>query len=566
MTASDTSSPAGITCREWIGAFVAGLVFAAVTLVPYVHAARLAPEGKTYAWVFPPQADRLFHLSWARQAMAGNLLFEPKHSGRAPQGARVFNLLFLLMGLTARAADASVLFGFHAVRCLAAALLVPAVYWFASPLIPSARWRWVCVALVLLSSGLGWLPVSGLDETHTDLRWPVELSDAASFRLEVVVGPAVVVLALAMGLVARALRHPTRRRFVFAGLAGAVVAAVHPLDLVLVWGTLGLVCLAWPLVRAPRAGVGRRWRGALLAGLITLPVPLYHAAVVRSDPVYATYASIEHVIPPLTALLGYGLILPPALIGAAAVIRNRRPEGLTAVAWAAVAWAVMLTPWPPGHRLFALHGLHVVLCVLAARGLMAVGASFARRRHGRAVRGLGWALVIAFIALATPSTVNRYAADLRIDPNDPEGPFLSNDFRAAIDWLAANTAQRDVVLAEPWAGQWIAALAGNRTYAGHPDMAPDFNDRLNQIIHLLEARPDTKPESVTPLLTRSGARFILIDTWGDRPPFHPGDLLEREGLASRVFERGFVRVYEVTGRAGTADPVTSTTAPRDRRR
>jgi hypothetical protein len=117
----------------------------------------------------------------------------------------------------------------------------------------------------------------------------------------------------------------------------------------------------------------------------------------------------------------------------------------------------------------------------------------------------------------------------------PDAPFmyLSTDHRAVIEDLKARATTADVLLAEGPDLLWMAPEHPGRLYLGHFFLTPNYRQK-REALELAMAEPD----SLGPLLDRSGARWLFANTGRDvaRVARVPGLTVVRAGAAGTLFE------------------------------
>lgn len=542
--------------REWVPVLGFALLITALTLIPYAACERRAQRRP--GWQFTGITSRYFrdtayHLSWVRQARDGFFLFENKYAGADAGGPRFFNLLFLTMGWAGRAAGADVITVFHAQRLITAVLVLMGVYWFAGRFYTDRRQRWLAMILAGTSGGLYWLLEILPQGLHEYVGEP-KLVEVNTFRVlewEVVAGVASGLMVLALGLSDRALRQPRRRVWLAPGLAVLAIAAVHPHDVV----TLGLVLAAMMGVCAVTAVPGTRAAGfrrdvkcLVLIFVPSLPLLAYHAYVLFTDPSYRAYAAHEHHFYTKGWLSDYGLVLVAAVVGAVAVIRKRERNRAMLVVFPAVIALLLWSPWPPIQRAHFHHGLHIVLCVLAVRGLWWIGGGI-RRRAGSAIPAI---LLGLFVIAASLANANHLRVALW--PEQPRHPwYIRDDEAAAIAFLDEHARPDDVIACVPEVGAAIPYMTGSRVFAGHPEAGPEFGAHAFFAETLMRAPnatllqpPFRRHALAIHAQLAQGINYIYIESEARRQGATGGGaFLERHGLATRVFSSQWTVVYEI---------------------
>lgn len=66
-------------------------------------------------------------------------------------------------------------------------------------------------------------------------------------------------------------------------------------------------------------------------------------------------------------------------------------------------------------------------------------------------------------------------------PYPPQVMYPLKDFWSALQWLERHTSQKDIVLSQVTAGNYIPAYSGNFVYFGHNPETPHYDDRVNKV-------------------------------------------------------------------------------------
>jgi len=560
-------TPRGRAWREWLPVVLWALLVAGVLLLPYWR--RYADEW--HGWRFSgilrdPGDDIAAHLSFVKQARDGWWLFESKSAGAQTAGHRIYNLLFLVMGRAARVAGLSVPAVFHIERTVVAVGVLLLAYWFAAQMFADRRMRWTALILVSTSGGVEWLnreSLGRLGPPHTEFIWHVT---SWVLREEVVAGAATGLLVLAILLGRRALRRGGRGAIIGTGVVCFLLASVHPHDIPTVGLVLALLA-AYRLATSPRSDRPALWGRALrlvAAGAVGAgPVVVYHVAVVLTDPALDSYrlVSLPWRVPRWP--LYFGLTLAMAVVGATAIVRRRERDRAVLLIWILPVAALLATRYPPVQRLHLYEGVHVVLCLLATRGLWAVGRALApvvprRRRRTAAVAGLA----LFATAAAVTNVLTMYH---ELTPRLPDHPlFLRGDERAALACLDARGADTDVVACVVDVQMRVPMFTPCRSYVGDWDLTPNWHVRRDRMYQLMGRDGPQGPAVVADILKSARADYVYVDAVALKMGAGYLDTLFAEtGLADRVFANDWTALYRVNRRAvDVFTPARTAPAPR----
>ncbi|MFN2225922.1 MAG: hypothetical protein ACK2UY_06435, partial [Anaerolineae bacterium] len=191
-----------------------------------------------------------------------------------------------------------------------------------------------------------------------------------------------------------------------------------------------------------------------LTGLGALPPVAYNAWVFATNPAFGIWASQNRIRSPhpLHYLLGFVLLLLPAIWGAVAALREDKERWLLPVAWVLVVPLLLYLPFNLQRRMSA--AVQVPLALLAAAGLV---AWLGKRRWG----------LVAYAGVAGLSNLLLVAGSLGPIARQAEPIFHPAAEMAALRWLAAHSAPGETALASFETGNTIPAYTDLRVFAGH---------------------------------------------------------------------------------------------------
>ncbi len=452
---------------RWRLIITLALLAAAVT--PIVAGVLATPPATTYTWLHATApGDVGVYYSYVQQVSDGAVLLRDQFTSEAGQ-VGTFNVVWWLVGAFARLLRLSSEAAFHLVRLALLPLLVWAFGRVAS-LASDTRSRKLTL-LLMFAGGLGayaapWYAASTYQAGGAGYRWPIDLWGVHTFPfLSALHSPHSVASWALFALAAwggfRAVEFGERRPLVVALLATLLLANFHPYVVPIVV----LLPLAYALLRRRFLGSWPRapWAGVGLA-LAALPGVAYHLWLLASDPVVAQRASQNiTLIPPLWfVLLGFGPLLPLALLGLWQRRRSYQPVEVWALSWLVLVFALVSLPTTIQSRL--LQGVLLPLVLLATPVVLASYDHLARRWLGTTPAAAGLLLIPIFFT----SPLYAIARDLAVVQAPPAGWYLPNDTVAALRWVAEHAPADAVVLAPSDLGLFVPRYARRITYVGHP--------------------------------------------------------------------------------------------------
>ncbi len=574
-----------LSCKERgqgvrLPVLLAALGVMLLTCVPYLIASLpgFAGPGQHFQGLLWGVDDGNVYRSYIRQHASGHFFAFNQYSTE-PQNPHFVNLLFLGMGLVCRLTGASSVLVYHLFRVAGGVILLYLIYLLAAEIGLGRRGRWAAFLLASFSSGLGWVIYRGVTEgtispaTGTRLApldvafgW-VAMPEAVTFlslltNALFVTGLALMAAIVLWGL--RAAREPGWHATLITGALLLLLGNVHSYDVVVLYALLGVLFLARAFTRT------LPWPQALaryaVLGLMGLPTLAWQYYVQSVDAIWAAKYLIPKTSPPLSGyLLGYGLPLLVAVIGAVLAVHHRRafsasepdqprlPSALLPVVWLVLGFALVYAPLNFQRKL--AEGLHLPLCLLAALAL----EQLSRRLTASSYR----AVFALFLVVALPSNL-YYVADglaharvnnLDLAPVNYPPAYLTTDEMAALRWLGANTSRQDVVLSSVYTGNHVPPSAPCRVVAGHWDETVHFGKYLALTQRFYA--PLTPPEVRRYTLTQSGANLIVYGpqerllqrllTALDPGGMRTADLTENLPELRPAFHQGEVTIYRVQG-------------------
>jgi hypothetical protein len=162
---------------------------------------------------------------------------------------------------------------------------------------------------------------------------------------------------------------------------------------------------------------------------------------------------------PLACILGYGLLLPLALIGAARIMRVPSKIDPFPLLWVGVGTILLYLPFDAQRRF--LEGMHIPICILAALGW---SAGYARLRQRSVLAIIVSALLLAGLVA---SNAVSWASGMFVATSHRHQNFIHDYEVEAFAWLAKHSQPTDTVLSSHLTGSYVPAWAGNRVVSGH---------------------------------------------------------------------------------------------------
>jgi hypothetical protein len=509
-----------------------------VASLPYLLLLLITPPGRVFWGFINNPDDHCVYLAWMRQAEQGRFFFTNLFTGD-PQPGRTINLLFWLLGLFGRMTHLPLALVDHLARVGFGALLLVLVYHLAACFTDNLLARRAAFGFTALSAGLGWLFPAPPIFAPVDTWQPEAITFLSLYANALFCASMAAMVGIFLCLLA-AQRTGKARYAVSAGLLGFLLGNFHSYDVITiaaVWAGYLIAC-GLTALRLPVPEL----RQAMIAGLIALPSVLYQYYLLRSDPVFQARAAVPTLSPGLQYyLLGYGLLVPLALLGAGQLLRAKprsRPERWLPVIWAVVGLAVAFLPVSYQRKL--AEGLHIPIALLAAFGTVAL----AERWGSRAFRPV--AIVCLVLALTVPSNLSFLYQDLHLAITQNLGStglhmvFWRRDDLEAMSHLSEWVGPSALVQALPATSCLIPALSGQRVWEGHWGETPDFRAKWGPIWTFF--RSDTPSDWRRLFLAQAHITHIFA---GEAENALAKDTLAHEPCLRAVHRVGHAVLYEV---------------------
>lgn len=486
-----------------------GIALTAITALPVLFGWWWTPPGYTFTGVSGLTAgDQHVYYSYIEQTRDGALEVRDLYTGE-PTGGRMVQLPWFAIGLLARWTGWNAVVAFHVARL---ALIVPFVAFLSvviamflrNPIagISARALRRLALLLATLGMGAGALLGSPILPTVVDDRgwsnWPLDFWVPEAFPFLAMLRSPHFILSLWLTLavyVASVRADATRgKRGTLTAMASAgVLTAFHPFYI----PSILAVLTAHAIVRMVRE---RRWlphltTHVLAVGMAMLPAAVYWGLLALLDPIHAARAAQNLLWTGAwyAFALGYGLLLPAAAVGVAALRRARDHATAFLLVWTAVNLAILWVPIPWQRRF--TQGFSVALAILSAAGL-ALALEWTRRRLPRRWHPIAlWpptlalALVVGFgftTAVNLTREVTYYA--LRFPRQDPVHIFYYPT--AGIDamrWLRIHADPASVTLAPGITANFLPGWATRAVFAGHNVETAHSEEKILAFGRFLEA-------------------------------------------------------------------------------
>lgn len=486
----------------------------------------------------------------AEQGQEGNWLFENKISSE-PTPRAYFNLEWLLFGRMASWCGVTLETMFHVWRIAGVFLFVLCSNFLIGLCISDARYRVLCLLLLIFGSGFGWMLAATNYFMGSHLEVTSDFNGVTLFA-HLVNKPhfirGAICAMLTCAFLIKGEKSGKRRYFIYSGLAASVHGFIRPFHIPETY----LLFIMVPMLLCYVEGQINRQRflNYALAGLVFLPTTVYLLLTAYWNVLgMAGWQGFSHHL--LTMMFWLGLpfcVCVFALcMGGINMLRKQESSTLILSLWLLSAWLVAnaFPYYSPGAE-SSFYALTIVPPILLFCGLYQTGirliSLYAPSRNVWITEKRGAALAVLFLALSIPSNAHNYY-DFFAGLHEVRGNvrhYVSKDEYDALGWMRENTDPDDVLLASVHVAQFAPRVGGNRVFAGHELYTPNFTDRTQKLYRFYGHPEDIGCKQE--LITQFHIDYVFYG------PFERkiGQLvLEGIPWLVKVYDRGEVQVYRV---------------------
>lgn len=495
--------------RRWLVFF--SLTVIVVTTIPYfIGYSHQGSDWRFTGFVFGVE-DGNSYIAKMRSGMAGDWLFRTPYTPFPQPGALIYLPLLFLGKLAAEpGAHEQLVALYHLIRFAGIFLFVFASYDFLALFIHGINRRRLGTTLVTFGGGLGWLSILRLGSLWGN-KMPLDFYSPETFGFLMVYGLphlACTRAFLLWGVRAYLLKTNPRAGWKPAlktSLIWLAAGLIQPLSIVTVWAVIAVHLAGTGLFQLwhSRKGNAVDWAGwwsyfrqGLWAGLISAPLVLYTFLAFRLDPFLRQWEGQNMLSspPPLHYLLAFAVILPLALPGARALLKEQPWQGWLVVGWALIIPLLAYTPLTVQRRL--VEGVWVALVVLALKWVENSNAILQR-----------WS--IRWLSLTYISSIVLVLGGIISVWRLGEPLYRPTAEVNAFQFLGEQGDRNLVVLASYEPSNALPAWAAVRTVIGHGPESPHGASYKEQITRFFG--PGTADAERADLLRETGVTYVF---WG----------------------------------------------------
>ncbi len=457
--------------KEWFFVWVMAGLLILLTAAPFLFGYLQRPTDAVFTGLhhLAPGDTNVF-LSMIEQVQQGENAFLNLYTSE-PQARIFINPLWLSVGWIGKLFHFSNLLTLHVARSLAIIAMVYVLYLFVSYFIKQIRWRrWVLLAL-LFASGLGVFFNPFLFDANNIYEHPTDIWIAESVTfLSALHSPHLIasltLMVLTFYLMLRAFDTQQLKYSVGAGIASFFLAWFHPFNGPTVFAVL-LVYMLTMFIWHRR--IYWRWvKHYVILGLCTLPAVIYLFTLQQTDWVIRNW-SAQNILPSPSIwmyIIGFGLLLPLALIGVWRTVQLQYSRRLFLAVWMVVSWVLIYMPVSFQRRMS--EGMQIPLIILAVCGII-----FLFKRISHTYLRIGFAMtLLLFLPLSNLQVLGQ---EFYLFSSKPTLPYyLEQDEVDAMHWLRDQAGYRDIIFSSYYIGNYIPAYSGRVVWIGHGPQTIDL--------------------------------------------------------------------------------------------
>ena len=504
ISSSDASPNARVS-----GSFLTTLVIIVSALVistlPFLVAYWSTPAGLQFGGFVLNVEDANSHVAKMMLGKRGEWLFYLNYSPEVHEGAFV-NSVWNLLGWLAARLSLPLLAMWHIARVAFGLFYLMAVVVTINYFVADRRQRTVALFLAAFGSGLGWVPLLFGQQIVAGAR-PIDFWLAEAYSTPILVGYPHILLAVAMLLLTfvlalKALEAYTLPPGLAAGLCALVFVLIHPFGVAVVDLSLVTYVLALRLLRSKSLA-----RSLLaIAPVFLLPLPLfaYDVVVFLTNDVFRAWSEQNLCLSPspFLYLLGYGVMVPLAMLGMLASMRASAERSVFLLVWTTVVAILLYVPFNSQRRF--IEGLIVPLAILSARGIAEYVLPYIRQRMSYRLTRISVPIILT---LTLPSTLIFVGGLTSLSLQHPARLYQDVLKMEAIEWLGARTKPDEVVLSSQQTGNLIPAVAGNAVVVGHWAETIGFQEKQRFVKTFFDER--TTDEQRREILERFRVSYLF---------------------------------------------------------
>ncbi|MDP2685168.1 MAG: hypothetical protein Q8P20_09115 [bacterium] len=460
--------------KEHIFVITCSFILIVIIFLPAIVGSFSTPADKEFVFMaMTDHEDSNSYLSWIKQAQEGDILFKDKFTSELTKNL-IFHPVFLFIGWTSNVLSVPIIYLWFLTIIIANIFLLFTIYIFFSVFFKNIYHRIIAFLLALTSSGFAWF----LERFSGDHY----LSEISVFRI--INRPFIVAFALGLMLwffifALRSFKDKAPNKYaIFAGLAGLVLALIHPYNIV----TIFVVLAVYIIINIP---IKKYFKNFLWIFILPLFPIIYDLIIQQLDWVINEHnkISINLELNFFFIIFSFGLMFICSIPAIYLIIKKGQKRYYFLVFWAILSLIMVYLPFSFRWRLIL--GAQIPLVILTTYFLGHLYDLFSKNikkvlKSSRIKKSIVITLFIILLLLSSLTTINQYN-DLFKEILNHEYPFyIDQDVMQGIEWLNEYTNNEDIVFSSEEIGNFIPGRSGNIVYLGHWAQTINYLDKLNE--------------------------------------------------------------------------------------
>ena len=482
---------------------IAIAIILVLSSLPYIYGWWQNPTESLYLGNYHrASGDYYVYMSMVEEAKSGAMSFHNLFTSEEHQPVLI-NPFWFGVGQFARIFNIDTRLTIHIFRIALIFLTVPVIYLAMATFIKTRALRYIAFILSITGSGWGYIyyrffrpdiirDLFYIDffKAPTDI-WLTEANSLLLFLSSPHFQASLICLLFAIIFFYLGFRYGNFRYLAVSGLFNLALAFFHPYEtvyLVLLTGIFALIIIIGKFYRKDYRSGSQYFFRYLVPNLIAAPGLLYQIYIFRMEPALRSWSEQSQTISPSFKyyLLGWGILLPLALIGSVFLVKKTDQRRLWLLVW---CWGTIPLLYIPiaFNRRFA-EGIFIPLGILSAVGIYFLYKKF-RTKAGKTIYILALGIILALSLM--PTNIYNLWSFIGIHDIYKSTPFyLPLKEYQALEWLKNNSTSADVVLSEHISGFYIPAFTARRVYIGHDLQTANFSEKKKNVNWFFKTQAD----------------------------------------------------------------------------
>jgi len=539
-----------ITKHEWRFVIIITIFVMVITTLPYLYAYYTAPAGMSWNGIHSlASGDLPIYFSYINQVKHGDFLIKD-HFTSEHQQLGTFNIVWFVVGYTAKIFNLSPVFAFHAARVFLIPFLLAILYIILSYFFKDKTLRKLSFFIASFASGVGlyfatFFASSKLDYYFhsTDLCVTESNLFSTMFQTSHFILSYIMLLSIFL-LILLAFDSNKIKYSILAGLISLVFFNFHPYYLLTVF-LIPSVYLGILILKEKKI----LWKPVMhlaIIFLLSLPSIIYHLWLIVKEPIIGIRASqnISSLDSFWTLIPGFGFLWLFSIVGIYLVIKHKKFDNkfLFAFIWLITSLFLIFLPTQFSSRY--TEGLIIPLVIFSTIALVNIyhrSQQYFSKRINQFLITNKFLLITLFVLFIAPTNFLNLVRDTYyFTTNYPPVFYLEDGKINSWNWLKENTDQDSVVIADPnYNSFFVPVYSLRHVFVAHEHETLHFFSKFPLNVWFYKTNDnDTQKQK---LLKRKNINYIFYSPeekeLGDFQP-------DEKDYLKKVYQEGESAVYQ----------------------